>query len=122
VVRFSEFQPGLFVVPVRTADDLSPVNQAPLVEELERALKRGKAGIVFEVDAAVRAVELNVPTFWLGVTGRLPLAAIAIVTSALLVKVAARGFAGANRVRGLPTRVEVFTSVEEATAWVAAEL
>lgn len=111
------------MVPVHTQDDLLPAHQQPLITELERVLgQRNQAGLIFEVNAAVRSVDLSVPTFWLGVTARLPLTAIAIVTSATLVRVAARGFGVANKVRGLGTRVEVFTSVDEATAWVAAAL
>lgn len=73
---------------------------------------------MFHVDAAVRSVPVHVPTFWLGVTSRLRVAAIAIVTESMVVRAAARGFGVANRLRNLATAVEVFTTVAEATAWV----
>ncbi|MFO0596149.1 MAG: hypothetical protein U0228_12615 [Myxococcaceae bacterium] len=80
--------------------------------------------IVFVVGEGVRSVAMEVPTFWLGVTGRreLELRAIAIVTRNAAVRVAARGFALANKVRGLGTVVETFDDRDAGIAWAAAEL
>jgi hypothetical protein len=105
-----------------TQEDLLPEHQQPLVEALERALRRGNAGIIFDVDAKVRSVDVKVPTFWLSITSRMPISAMAIVTTATLVRVAGRGFGVANRLRGLPTQVEVFPTLSEALTWVGRQM
>ncbi len=116
--QFSEPRPGLFVLSVLSQTDLLPEHQGPLLKAVELALEHGRASIVFQVDAGVRSVPMNVPTFWLGVTSRLRLAGIAIVTESTVVRLAARGFGAANRLRGIATPVEVFATVAEALTWL----
>lgn len=100
-----------------TADQLAPANQAEILRRLEE--RRGPVVLTFEVTAAVAAVPLDVPTFWLGVTGRseLQIRAMAIVTRAVLVRVAARGFSLANIARGAAVEVRTFEEVPAALSW-----
>lgn len=111
-MKFEERRPGLFVVTYRAGADLAPELQAPLVD----ALKPG-ASVVFDVGAEVNTVDLAVPTFWLGVTSRVRLERVAIVTTRTMVRVAASGFSLANVARRLPTKVSVFESLREAITW-----
>lgn len=121
---FSAEEIGLFVVSYGAAEELRPSNQAELVRAIESVPAPRPVGIVFVVGAGVRTVEMDVPTFWLTQTGRreLRMRAIAIVTSSRAVAVAARGFALANRVRGLDLAVESFATEADATGWVRRKL
>lgn len=116
-MKFEESRPGILLVRYAQADDLRSELQAPVLARLEE--KRGKVVLIFEVGEAVRSVPMEVPTFWLGVTGRLELelAGVAIVTKSIAVRVAAKGFSLANVARGLPTAVQTFTELDAATAW-----
>ena len=116
-MSFEEVEPGLLVVTYRVVDDLAVTRQAPLLARLEE--KRGRVVVVFDVGPAVRSVPLDVPNFWLGVTSRpeLQLTGMAIVTSSIGVRVAARGFGLANVARRISTSVETFAHLEAALAW-----
>ena len=116
-MTYAQPKPRLFVVTYQVADDLLPERQAALLSEVEAAAKLGAVVLVFEVAAEIRSVDVKVPSFWLNVTGRLPIAAVAIVTSSMLVRVAANGFSLANAARNLQTKVAVFATTREAIAW-----
>lgn len=115
---FSEPEPGLLLVTYRSGEELAVGSQGPLIARLEE--RRGPVVLVFDVQPAVRAVPIDVPTFWLGVTARreLQLRAMAIVSRVTLVRVAARGFALANVARGLDLAVDTFPDLEPALEWV----
>jgi len=116
---FSEPEPGLFVVHYEDDAAMSPSLQDPLVAALEVAGKRGPVGICFRVKDAIPHVKLEVPTFWLGVTGRseLHLHAMAIVSLSIGVRLAAKGFAFSNKIRRIPIAVECFSDLEQAKKW-----
>ena len=121
-MKFEESPAGLLIVSYAVADDLRTDLQAPVVARLEK--KQGKVVVVFDVADAVRSVPMDVPNFWLGVTGRreLQIAGMGIVTRSIAVRVAARGFALANAARGVPTIVQTFTDLESASSWGTAML
>jgi hypothetical protein len=112
-----EPHPGLICVEYRTPDDLKVSAQDVLLARLEK--KRGRVVIVFDVGSAVRAVPMEVPTWWLGVTARreLKLVGMAIVTNSSAVRVATQGFALANLARRIPLKVTTFKNVPAAEAW-----
>ncbi len=115
----SEVRRGLFVVRYDTPEAMAPEQQQPLLGALQqRVSERLKVGIVFLVGPAVTSVRIEVPAFWLGVTRDVPLAAMAIVTRAATVRVAALGFGLANKARGISTQVETFEEQAPAVAWV----
>lgn len=118
---FVEPEPGVLVVTYQRADEMKPALQGDLLARLEQ--KRPTA-LVFEVGAAVRSVPIDVPTFWLGVTGRaeLQLKAMAIVTKSAAVRVAAGGFALANTARRVAMDVKTFESMADARAWALSKL
>ncbi len=120
-IEFVQREPGLFVVTYRVPAELAPDHQKPLIDEVVRAGANGPTGIVFSVGIDIREVDTRVPTFWLGVTSRRDtgLAAMAIVTSSVAVRVAATGFGLANRVRGVPIQVKTFGDVAQAATWVS---
>lgn len=116
-MSFEETKQGILVVQYAESADLAVESQQPLIARLDE--KRGRVVIIFEVGAKVRSVPMDVPTFWLGVTGRLELqlAGIGIVTRSAGVRVAARGFGLANLARRTPIIVESFTDLAEASEW-----
>ncbi len=85
-------------------------------------MKRGglQTGIIFVVGPQVRSIDLSVPSFWLRVTGdrTVPIKAMAIVSQAATVRVAASGFSVANKMRGVPIKVDAFRDVAEARLWL----
>lgn len=111
--------PGLFLVTYRTAEELLPEAQAKLVAELEQACAAGPTIILFDVQPGVTRVDGSVPTFWLGVTERLKLRGLAVVTKSTLVRMAANAFRLATVARGKTMRVAVFDDVEKAKTWAA---
>jgi len=116
-VTLTEVESGLLLVAYREAEDLSVTQQAPLVARLNE--KRGAVVLLFDVADTVRSVPIDVPTFWLGITAQkdLRIIGMGIITRAMSVRVAARGFALANVARGLDTQVDTFHDGESATAW-----
>ena len=116
-MAFEEVSPGVLVVRYETTDQLAPESQSQILRRLEE--RRGPVVLAFDVTAGVSAVPLEVPTFWLGVTGRseLQIRAMAIVTRAVLVRVAARGFSLANLARGAAVEVRTFEELAPAVAW-----
>lgn len=115
-------QPGLFVVTYRVASDLVPAAQRELIAAMEKAITAGPVAVVFDVGPDVRSVDLSVPGFWLDVTGRLPLAAMSIVTGSAAVRIAARGFKLAQSVRKHPIAVESHQELEVAIEWARAAM
>lgn len=111
----------MLVVQYQHPDEMKVDRQADVVARLEA--KPGTV-LVFDVGAGVRSVPLDVPTFWLGVTARaeLQIHAMAIVTMSAAVRVAAKGFALANTVRGVGTEVRTFETIDDANAWARAQL
>ncbi len=118
-MNYASEAPGLFAVRYETPQDLEPDQQRPLIRDIELASAKGPVGIVFQVGPSVTSVTLAVPSFWIEVTGRkeLRIAAMAIVTRALSVRMAARGFALSNRIRGISTQIETFEALEPALQW-----
>ncbi|MDP3233412.1 MAG: hypothetical protein Q8N26_11595 [Myxococcales bacterium] len=121
-VPFETRPPGLFIVTYRAAAELAPDEQKPLIDAIEERLKSGPVALVFDVGPAVTMVDLSVPTFWLGVTTRLPLAAMSIVTASSAVRIAARGFKLAQEIRKHPMVVETHPTVDEAISWAVGRL
>ncbi len=114
---FTENTPGLLVVTYQEGADLAVDRQADLIARLEQ--QHGGAVLLFHVGPDVRSIPLDVPTFWLGITGRpeLRIRGVVIVTQSMAVRVAARGFALANTARGVDMRVETFKQLSEALEW-----
>ncbi|MDX2013352.1 MAG: hypothetical protein SFW67_24360 [Myxococcaceae bacterium] len=121
-MSFTSSASGLFVVTYRTAAELLPEAQTPLVSALRLAVERGRVGIIFDVGDAITSVDLSVPSFWLDVTSRLQLSAMSIVTRSIGVRVAARGFKLAQFARKHPIEVEVHETVDDALTWMRARL
>lgn len=117
---FEEPVSRVLLVRYAEAKDLDVARQAPVVARLEA--EPAKVALLFDVGAAVRSVAIEVPTFWLGTTGRLApkLAGLGIIASSAGVRVAARGFMLANRVRGSGFPVELFDDVASALDWARA--
>ena len=121
-MAFEEVSPGVLVVRYERGEQLAPESQAALLRRLEE--RRGPVALAFEVQAGVSSVPVDVPTFWLGVTGRaeLQIRAMAIVTRAVLVRVAARGFSLANIARGVALGGRTSEELAPARAWCAEHL
>ncbi|MDP2275114.1 MAG: hypothetical protein Q8N23_13775 [Archangium sp.] len=119
---FEESQPGLIIIRYREKADLEVERQGALLARLEAVA--GPVVLIFDVAAEIRMVPMDVPNFWLGVTGRaeLLIKGMAIVTSSAAVRVAAGGFSLANTARGISTEVKTVGSVEAATDWARALL
>jgi hypothetical protein len=116
--------PGLFVVRYRKPEDLTPARQDPLIAAMEAVPSHKPVGVVFDVGGEVRSVEMDVPNFWLTVTGRreLRLRAMAIASPSVGVRIAAKAFGLTTSVRKLPIAVQSFTDVFEAIRWVRTKL
>lgn len=116
-MSFEESQPGLIIVRYAVQADLEVERQAALLARLEAVA--GPVVIIFDVSPSIRMVPMDVPNFWLGVTGRaeLLIRGMAIVTSSAAVRVAAGGFSLANLARGLRTEVKTVGSLEAANEW-----
>jgi len=121
---YSEVSPGVFLVRYLEAEDLLPDRQAGLIAQLERVGATRRVGIIFDVSDRVRFVDMSVPAFWLKVTARreLAIAAMAIVTSSAAVRWSAVGFGMTNRIRGIDTDVQTFTSVAQASKWIGSAI
>jgi len=116
-MRFEVLEPGLFVVTYRATADLMLSQQTELIDALEKALPNGPVAVVFDVGPDVKSVDLSVPGFWLDVTGRLSITAMAIVTTSAAVRIAAQGFRLAQNLRKHPIVVEAHAQVETAIPW-----
>lgn len=99
-----------------------PDAQTPLIDAVEACLKTGPVALVFDVGPAVTMVDLSVPTFWLGITTRLPIAAMSIVTASSAVRIAARGFKLAQEIRKQPMAVETHPTVDDGVRWAVERL
>lgn len=125
-LSFAQPEPGLFVVQYKVPEDLNPGLQELLVAAIVAAHNSdGKpTSVVFNIDTAIRGIDMGVPTYWLGVTGRTDtgLLAMAIVTTSAAVRVAAGGFALANTVRGLALEVRTFPTQSVAVDWAKERL
>ncbi|HEY3448535.1 MAG TPA: hypothetical protein VGK67_19420 [Myxococcales bacterium] len=117
---FSEPEPGLFLVAYEDPRNMAPDLQGPLIAAMEKAAARGPIGVCFRVSDSIPVVKLEVPSFWLGITGRsdLQLRAMAIASRSVGVQLAAKGFALSNRIRKIPIEVQTFADMEEAHRWV----
>jgi hypothetical protein len=115
---------GLFLVRYDGADALSPERQAALEAELRRTAAVDPVAVVFVVDPAVRAIEHDVPEYWLGITTdrSLRIAAMAVVTPNPGVSVATRGFSTANILRDTAVSVRPFSDEQQAILWAQGEL
>ncbi len=116
----SEIAPGVFRVHYETGGDLAPELQTPLLHAIEAVAVTGARSVIaFVLEPGIRTVDVSVPTWWLGVTSRreLRLAAFAIISRSVGVKAAAKGFAIANMVRGLPIKVCTFEDEAEGLTW-----
>jgi hypothetical protein len=113
---------GVFVVRYARAEDLDPVLQAPLVEELRSVGRERPIALVFVVGEDVHSVEVSVPAYWLAITDdpHLRLTALGVVSPHPAVRVATAGFGAANVVRGARFRVKGFDDEASAIAWAAA--
>ncbi len=114
---FEVAEPGLFVIRYEVAQDLEAARQSELIARVEQA--GGPVVMLFELAPSIRMVPMEVPTFWLGVTGRaeLSIRGMAIISSSAAVRVAAGGFALANLARGIRIEVKTYPSLEAAIEW-----
>ncbi|MHB8878337.1 MAG: hypothetical protein ACYC8T_31970 [Myxococcaceae bacterium] len=115
---------GLFVVRYSRDSELDPEQQGALVGEVKRIGAGQKVAIVFVLAEQVWTIDPKVPAFWLGVTGDrgVHLAAVAVCSASIAVRMAASGFAIANTLRGLETSVKSFTDEAPAVAWARGQL
>jgi hypothetical protein len=121
-MAFEELSPGLLLVRYETPAELAPENQSAILARLEK--RRGRVALAFDVRANISSVPVEVPTFWLTVTGRteLQICAMAIITRAVLVRVAARGFSLANIARGASLEVRTFEEAPPGLEWCREQL
>ncbi len=119
---FTQPQPGLFIIRYDTVENLAPARQRPLIDAVRKAVARVPVGLVFVLDAKVRAVPMEVPTFWLGVTRELPLAAMAVVSRSLAVRMATTAFSISNTFQRSAMATESFLDEEVALQWIRARL
>lgn len=117
--RITHIEPGLFLVRLRTADELSPTHQHGLLEVLAEAAHAGPVAVAFYVPE-VFLVEASVPNFWLDVVRTQPdLVAIAVASASIRVRLATEAFALAARARKAPLAIRSFTDVTEALTWLS---
>ena len=116
-------EPGIVEVIYETPEDMDPARQAPLLELLQVEAAKAPLAIVFLVRKVSR-VDPTVPRFWLDVTKELDgkLVAMAIASSSMAVRVAAKAFSAANSMRGLSIRVGAFSDETEALFWARQSL
>lgn len=109
---------SLFVVNVALSAPLLAATQAAVVEALRRYGTQQAAGVLFHVEAGVRAIDPAVPNLWLGVLEEpaVRVAAMAIVSDSLAVRMAASAFDIANILRGKPVTVKAFPANERQVA------
>ncbi len=121
---FTSEAPGLFVVRYWQSEDLAPARQQPLIAAIQAVPAPKPIGLVFDVSKDVRSVEMEVPNFWMTVTGRteLRLRAMAIASPSVGVRIAAKAFGLTNAVRKLPIAVQSFVDVAEAIKWTRTKL
>jgi hypothetical protein len=119
-----EHRAGLFLVRYDGPDALSPERQASLEAELRSIAAHEPVAIVFVVGQTVKAVEHDVPDYWLGLTTdrSLRIAAMAVVTPNPGVSVATRGFSTANILRDTAVAVKPFADEGQAVAWAQGQL
>jgi hypothetical protein len=120
-LAFTQPEPGIYVVQYFSPADLAPALQQPLIAALVESAKQSRpTGVIFSLQSSIRGIDMDVPTFWLSVTTRSDtgLKAMAIVTTSAAVRVAASGFALANRVRGLTLEVKTFPTEDVALTWI----
>jgi hypothetical protein len=114
-------EPGIVQVLYEHEDDLKPDRQRELLADLEKEIAKGPLAVVFVV-TKVAWIDVSVPKFWLGVTSAMApgFAAMAIVSSSLAVRAAAKGFGMSVTLRRLPLAVATFTDVDGALGWARA--
>lgn len=122
-MSFSEAEPGFFIIRYDTPEEMAPDQQKPLEEAVRRRVaQKCKVGLLFLLGPAVTSVRIEVPAFWLRVTRDVPLAAMAIVSRAMTVKVAVLGFELANKARNVVLPVQPFEEEAPARTWVKGHL
>lgn len=116
-------EPGIVQVIYETAEDMAPSQQGPLLELLKAEAGKGPVAIVFLVRKIAR-VDPSVPRFWLDATKDLnpALLAMAIASSSMAVRVAAKAFGAACSMRGLSVAVAAFSDEAEALVWARKSL
>lgn len=123
-MRFSVQPSGVFVVRYDACVELSPELQSDLIDRLRAASCSGETAVVFLVGSGVPTVDFSVPRFWLGVIAdpSIRMAAMAIVTGSIAVRIAANAFGAASSARRSELRVQTFDAEETAMGWAADEL
>lgn len=119
---FSQPAPGLFIIRYNAAEDLAPAKQAPLMKAVREAVAVHPVGLMFVLSGKVRAVPMEVPTFWLGVTRELPLTAMAVVSPSLAVRMATSAFSISNTFQRSQMATESFVEEADALRWMRASL
>lgn len=112
----------LFRVGYDAAADMSPDQQAELIQAMRRAAGDGPISLLFVVGEDARVIDPRVPGFWLDRVREpsLRIDAMAIASSRLAVRIAASAFARASGVLGLHVKVRAFSEEPDARAWLAA--
>lgn len=116
-------EPGIVQVIYQVAEDMDPSRQGGLLTLLQAEAEKGPLAIVFLVRKIAR-IDPGVPRFWLDVTKDLDrkLLAMAIASSSMAVRVAAKAFGAANSMRGLAITVGAFSDEGEALLWARKSL
>ena len=119
MVNVTEASSRVFRVHYRMSSDLQADHQAGLVDAVRSAAARGPTAIVFVLEPGIRTVDVSIPTYWLGVTGReeLKLRAMGVVSTSIGVVTAAKGFAIANVIRRIELEVRTFPIEAPALEW-----
>ncbi len=121
---FEQIEPGLFQVHYQTGEDLSGDHQQPLLDEVRAQRASPVNALVFVLSDEVKGIDPSVPNFWLGVTAdrSYRFAAFAIVSSSLLVRIAADTFGVTNALRGATLKVRSFKTEGPALEWTRQRL
>ena len=116
--------PGLLLIRYEEAEELAPARQQRVLGAIREAARLEAVGLIFVVGPRVTSVEAAVPKFWLQMTEdtSLRLRAMAIVSGALGVRLAAKGFGVTNLLRSVKIDVQAFTDVAAARAWTQSRL
>ena len=114
---------GLFILRYEAPAELAPDRNGDVVAAIEQVAPT-PIGIVFVVPAGAGRIDAAVPSFWHGVTRRLPVRAMAIVAPEVMVRIAARAFGVTTALEGRTLDVQAFRSeeLEGAVAWVSERL
>lgn len=111
-------EPGVIEVVYASAEEMKPQAQLGLRRLLDEALAGGPVALVFYVRKVPR-VDAAVPKYWAEVTKQLAprLCGMAVASSSMAVRAAARAFAVANILRRVEVDVQAFADEAQALAW-----